>query len=119
MARSRRDCIGAGDVPDPKRVLAAAVAALQHIHSRGIVCRDLKPANILRGADDRVKLARTAGARRGSEFVGTPQWLASEIVAGSAPSAARDWRALGVLVGDLWLRSPNRARLFDAIRRRR
>ncbi|MFG3508915.1 protein kinase [Streptomyces sp. NPDC047821] len=44
-------------VPGAERVLAGVAAGLAHMHARGWVHADLKPANILLGPDDAVRLA--------------------------------------------------------------
>ncbi|MEV3991805.1 serine/threonine-protein kinase [Streptomyces sp. NPDC049837] len=59
--RSLHDLIAAGEpgvpVPGAERVLAGVATGLAHMHARGWVHADLKPANILLGPDDAVRLA--------------------------------------------------------------
>lgn len=102
----------------PSRLLPEAVVldigarlaeALAHAHAAGIVHRDLKPANVMVDwRSDRVVLtdfglARAADAAqtRTGLVLGTPGYMAPEILAGAAPSPASDLYALGVLLYEL------------------
>ncbi|MCB1995738.1 MAG: serine/threonine protein kinase [Burkholderiaceae bacterium] len=97
----------------PAPVVAAIGArlaeALAHAHGAGIVHRDLKPANvIIDWASDRVVitdfgLARSAGAERTRTglVLGSPAYMAPELLAGQTPSPASDLYALGVLLFQL------------------
>ena len=93
---------------DQRRVLgllAQVGAGLQAAHDAGIVHRDVKPANILVTADDRVKItdfgiARATGAlslTRTGTVLGTAHYLSPEQVQGRAASPASDLYALGVV----------------------
>ncbi len=103
---------------DPARRLPAAVVlelgrrialALDHAHSRGIVHRDLKPANVMVDwAASRVTLtdlglARLADAERTRTglVLGSPAYMAPELLAGFDASASTDLYALGVLLFQL------------------
>ncbi|WP_017612433.1 serine/threonine-protein kinase [Nocardiopsis salina] len=82
-------------------------AALTAIHGSGIIHRDLKPANVLlspvgpkvidfgiaRALDD------SAGSvTRSSQLMGTPSYMAPELILGEQPTAAADIFAWGCLV---------------------
>ena len=68
--------------------MAEIALALQHLHDHGIIYRDLKPENVLLGADGHVKLTDFGLARH---FVISPplhSFLVSAAAAGASPAAA-------------------------------
>ncbi len=84
---------------------AVLVDTLRRVHSAGIVHRDLKPSNILLGRGGPVLL--DLGLARGvdgslqrslSGVVGTPGYMAPELIAGTRVTPAADLFALGVLL---------------------
>jgi serine/threonine-protein kinase len=96
-------------VPVVARLGARLADALAHAHAAGVVHRDLKPANVMVDwASDRVVitdfgLARSAdseGTRTGL-VLGSPGYMAPELLAGAAPQASSDLYALGVLLFEL------------------
>jgi TolB-like protein/Tfp pilus assembly protein PilF/tRNA A-37 threonylcarbamoyl transferase component Bud32 len=79
--------------------LCGAVAA---VHAAGLLHRDIKAQNVIRDESGRsVLMDFGAGEEIGAidaRVAGTPLYIAPEVLAGAAPSAASDIYALGVLL---------------------
>jgi hypothetical protein len=96
--------------------LAAAVvqqiaAALAHAHRAGVVHRDLKPENVMLREDGVLKLMDFGIARvldpaermtQTGALVGSPAYMAPEVIDGQAAGPEADVFALGVLLYWLW-----------------
>ena len=93
--------------------IAELVLALSHLHLNvGVVYRDLKPENCLLGADGHLLmtdfgLSKVAedGARCKS-VLGTPEYMAPEILQRKQYGFEVDWWSLGALTYDLLTGSP-------------
>ena len=103
-----------------------AGTALAAAHAAGLVHRDFKPENAIVGADGRVRVvdfglaceaddpARASGERRG--IAGTPGFMAPEITAGTAITAAADQFSFCVALADaLAVASPPATRRIAAV----
>ncbi|MCK6501851.1 serine/threonine protein kinase [Myxococcota bacterium] len=91
-------------VAEPTRQL---LRVLGQVHRAGVVHGDLKPGNVLVGADGRVRLldfglahASASAARQavGATVGGTLHYLAPEVIDGRRPGRRSDLFALGVLL---------------------
>ncbi|MCE9669699.1 serine/threonine protein kinase [Myxococcus stipitatus] len=92
------------------RWLTHAAVALEHAHGRGVLHRDVKPANLFITRTGVLKLmdfglaksTHVAGTTTQGAVLGTPEYMAPEQVMGSPPlSPATDLYALGVVAYEL------------------
>jgi len=106
------------------RAIAAVCDALAHAHDRGVVHRDVKPANILVSNDGSVHLtdfgiARDEDAREPTadeRLLGTLSYMAPEQAAGRRATGATDvWSAGLTLYATLTGRNPYRARSLSEL----
>jgi eukaryotic-like serine/threonine-protein kinase len=104
--RSLRDVLaedGPMSPPEAARVGLSVLTALSAVHEAGVVHRDVKPANILLGPEDRVVLADFGIAKAADSpaltasgvLLGSPSYLAPERARGGHADAASDLWALG------------------------
>jgi len=91
-----------------RRVFAAVGSALQYVHAEGVLHRDVKPANVLLARrSQRIKLGDFGISKlleatgRAHTVVGTPYYLAPEVVSGQAYGPGADAWALGVCLFEL------------------
>ena len=91
-------------VAEVLRLAEAAAQGLAAIHALGLVHRDIKPANLLLAEADRVVVADFGLAKppevsqdlTAGRVVGTPRFLAPEMIQGQPGDARSDLYALGV-----------------------
>ena len=92
------------------KIAAQVAGALELAHSRGVLHRDIKPENLLVEGPDRAikvadfgiaKSADVAARTRDGMIVGTPGYIAPEMISLSAPSPATDVYAVGALMFEM------------------
>ena len=96
------------------RIVGQVAAALDAAHARGLVHRDVKPANILIGDGDRaflsdfgvVKEVAEVGTTRTGSFVGTIDYCAPEQIEGRDVDARADVYALACVLYECLVGTP-------------
>lgn len=82
---------------------AEIASALDYLHSKSIVYRDLKPENLLLDRDGHLKITDFGFAKKLTDrtwtLCGTPEYLAPEIIQSKGHNKAVDWWALGWYFG--------------------
>ncbi|KAI9883943.1 MAG: hypothetical protein M1823_004287 [Watsoniomyces obsoletus] len=86
--------------------MSQVLQGLLYLHDQGVIHRDIKGANILTTKDGMVKLADFGVATKAtglheSSVVGTPYWMAPEVIELSGATTASDIWSLGCTVIEL------------------
>jgi serine/threonine-protein kinase len=97
-----------GDLANKLRIAKDVARALEYVHSKKIVHRDIKPDNVHIDASGKVKLmdfgiARAEGLSltRAGFALGTPYYMAPELVLGQMTTDQVDIYAFGILLFEL------------------
>ncbi|KAF4617839.1 hypothetical protein D9613_005703 [Agrocybe pediades] len=86
--------------------ISQVLEGLVYLHDQGVIHRDIKGANILTNKDGTVKLAdfgvaaKTGGVQDGA-VVGSPYWMAPEVIEQSGATTASDVWSVGCVVIEL------------------
>jgi len=91
-----------------RRILKEIALALDYSHTRGLLHRDVKPANVFLTSDNRAKLldfgiaseAETSASANGV-LIGTPYYMSPEQIRGRKLDGRADLYSLGVLAYEL------------------
>lgn len=108
-----------------RKISKQLLLAVEYLHSQSVIHRDIKPENILIASGNEVKLADFGSAytlkndpvelKNVNRFVGTPEYLAPEILSGlvkpDETAFALDWWAVGCTL--YWLLTDGKV-LFEA-----
>ncbi|XP_067350244.1 RAC-beta serine/threonine-protein kinase-like isoform X2 [Channa argus] len=106
---------------------AEIVSALEYLHSRDVVYRDLKLENLMLDKDGHIKITDFGLCKEGitpdatmKTFCGTPEYLAPEVLEDNDYGRAVDWWGLGVVMyemmcGRLPFYNQDHERLFELI----
>ena len=113
--------------PKAKKYIAEVLLALEELHEKGIIFRDLKPENVVLDAEGHAKLTDFGLSKDGIEedtiaksFCGSYAYLAPEMVKKKGHTKTIDWYLLGVLLYEMLEGIPpfydnNKDKLFENI----
>ncbi|TVY50625.1 cAMP-dependent protein kinase type 2 [Lachnellula cervina] len=91
--------------PVAKFYAAEVTLALEYLHSKQIIYRDLKPENLLLDRHGHLKITDFGFAKRVPDITwtlcGTPDYLAPEVVSSKGYNKSVDWWSLGILIFEM------------------
>lgn len=90
---------------DTKFYAASLILMLEHLHERDIIYRDLKPENIMVDDEGYLRLIDFGTAKivqgRTYTIVGTPHYMAPEVIMGKGYGLSADLYSIGIIVYEL------------------
>jgi serine/threonine protein kinase len=114
---------------DAARFYAANILlALEHLHSKNILYRDLKPENVLVGSDGYVRLTdfglskeNINGTKDATSLCGTAEYLSPEILQRQGHGKSTDWWSFGAIIYEMLVGLPpfynkDREKLYQNIK---
>lgn len=89
--------------------MAQTILALEYLHGKGVVYRDIKPENILIDSEGHVKLTDFGLSKSNLQnqnnmtdsFCGTTEYLAPEIIKDKQYGYSVDWYSLGLVMYEM------------------
>ncbi|XP_059610773.1 cGMP-dependent protein kinase egl-4-like [Phlebotomus argentipes] len=93
--------------PDARFYLACVIRAIEYLHSHNIIYRDLKPENLMLDSTGYLKLIdfgcskMTVPGEKTYTFVGTPEYMAPEMIMNRGYCRSIDCWSVGVLAYEL------------------
>ncbi|KAI8367474.1 kinase-like domain-containing protein [Radiomyces spectabilis] len=88
-----------------KMYAAEVVLAIEYLHSKNVVYRDLKPENLLLDRHGHIKITDFGFAKYVPDVTwtlcGTPDYLAPEVIQSKGYGKAVDWWSLGILIFEM------------------
>jgi len=100
---------------EAKFYTAEIILALEALHERGFIYRDIKPENILIDADGHLRLTDFGLSKyvdddvnggKTNTFCGTCQYLAPEIILKKGYNKMVDWWGVGILIHEMVFGQP-------------
>lgn len=99
---------------DAARFYAANILlALEHLHKKDILYRDLKPENVLVGSDGYIRLTdfglskeNIQGTKDANSLCGTAEYLSPEILQRQGHGKATDWWSFGAIIYEMLVGLP-------------
>ena len=111
-----RERLAHGPLPagEASRILDQIAGALDAVHAEGVTHRDVKSSNVMLLPDGRAKLMDFGVARQVDDtmvtqagmIVGSPVYMAPELIGGAEANAASDLWSLGVLLYEMLAGKP-------------
>lgn len=88
-----------------KFYVACLVCALSYIHKQGVIYRNLRPENVIVDSEGYLKLIDFGASKRGTDktftMVGTPHYMAPEMITYQGYGRGVDYWALGILLFEM------------------